>query len=259
MKKGAYILQIPEPCHENWQNMTPDGKGRFCAHCTKTVIDFTQFSDEQIIAHIHQQNGHLCGRFNQNQLNRNIQAANSRKLKQNRLQGFIAGVLLLLTAGNANAGEVIAMKTEVVQHKDILPESLSYVDSIEAPKDTLKGTVVDSFKNEPLPFATILNKNNRKGTKTNFDGMFEVPASIGDTIQVSCVDYGTKTIVIKTIIEPLIVSLEIDSSAFRGIITMGWAGYHVPLIENPIRVPAEKHRLRHKIRHFFGMKPRQNN
>jgi len=30
--------------------MTPNNEGHFCSHCSKTVIDFTQLTDEQVAA-----------------------------------------------------------------------------------------------------------------------------------------------------------------------------------------------------------------
>lgn len=64
-------LTIPEPCHENWENMTLDEKGRFCAICSKTVRDFTSFSDEELVSQF-ASNEKSCGRFHKHQLNRNL-------------------------------------------------------------------------------------------------------------------------------------------------------------------------------------------
>lgn len=72
MKKSAFKITIPEPCHENWQAMTPEAKGRFCQKCAKTVHDFSNKTDRQI-AKVYQDNeGKVCGRFHKNQLNRRI-------------------------------------------------------------------------------------------------------------------------------------------------------------------------------------------
>jgi hypothetical protein len=43
-------MTIPQPCDENWGDMTPTEKGRFCASCCKQVIDFTNMSDSQLAA-----------------------------------------------------------------------------------------------------------------------------------------------------------------------------------------------------------------
>lgn len=63
-------LFILTPCHENWDEMTPTEKGRFCAACQKQVIDFTTFSDTEIVTFL-QKNPLACGRFYKKQLNKN--------------------------------------------------------------------------------------------------------------------------------------------------------------------------------------------
>jgi TonB family protein len=55
---------IPSPCSEDWNNMLPNEKGRFCNSCQKNVIDFTNKSNEEIGQYLkeHIQNG-VCGRM----------------------------------------------------------------------------------------------------------------------------------------------------------------------------------------------------
>lgn len=64
-------LNIPKPCHENWDAMTPKEKGRFCKVCSKTVRDFTNSSDEELYQEI-KLNNNICSSFREDQLNRNI-------------------------------------------------------------------------------------------------------------------------------------------------------------------------------------------
>lgn len=62
-------ITIPKPCHENWNEMTPNEKGAFCAKCCKTVVDFTKKSIEEIVQHIEERkNEKVCGRFENEQI-----------------------------------------------------------------------------------------------------------------------------------------------------------------------------------------------
>ncbi|WP_460220118.1 energy transducer TonB [Psychroserpens sp. MEBiC05023] len=67
--KPHYSISIPKPCHENWSEMTPRDKGRFCQSCSKTVIDFTKMNTVEIQTFIHH-NKHqrICGHIKQSQL-----------------------------------------------------------------------------------------------------------------------------------------------------------------------------------------------
>ncbi|WP_294312007.1 hypothetical protein [uncultured Chryseobacterium sp.] len=64
-------LTIPAPCHENWETMSVDEKGRFCSVCSKTVRDFTVSPDEEIIDKVKSYPG-ICGRFKAGQLGRDL-------------------------------------------------------------------------------------------------------------------------------------------------------------------------------------------
>jgi hypothetical protein len=74
--KSSYMktfqLAINQPCHENWESMSREEKGRFCAACEKIVVDFSALSDRQLAAYFSGKKSTLCGRFQASQLNRNI-------------------------------------------------------------------------------------------------------------------------------------------------------------------------------------------
>ena len=42
------MLEIKEPCHENWNEFTPTQKGAFCDKCQIDVIDFSQKSNQEL-------------------------------------------------------------------------------------------------------------------------------------------------------------------------------------------------------------------
>ncbi|MBP9068944.1 MAG: T9SS type A sorting domain-containing protein [Bacteroidia bacterium] len=71
MEKSNIIITIPEPCHEDWNKMLPDEKGKFCNSCNKSVFDFSNKSDNEIkdilLANKDQK---VCGHFKKTQINR---------------------------------------------------------------------------------------------------------------------------------------------------------------------------------------------
>ncbi|WP_412987776.1 energy transducer TonB [Pontimicrobium sp. IMCC45349] len=67
--KTFYSISVPEPCHEDWNKMTPKEKGRFCNSCAKTVIDFTKMNTYEIQDFINENKGsRICGHFKKTQL-----------------------------------------------------------------------------------------------------------------------------------------------------------------------------------------------
>jgi len=61
--KKTLELRIARPCEESWERMPPEGQGRFCAACSKTVVDLTGFSDQELLAFLGRAGKNTCGRF----------------------------------------------------------------------------------------------------------------------------------------------------------------------------------------------------
>ncbi|WP_118972674.1 carboxypeptidase-like regulatory domain-containing protein [Taibaiella koreensis] len=66
--KTTHRVALPEPCSEDWEQMQPDGCGQFCGACSKTVIDFSTFSDDAFIRYFSADRTGICGRFSPHQL-----------------------------------------------------------------------------------------------------------------------------------------------------------------------------------------------
>lgn len=108
-------ISIPNPCHENWSEMLPAEKGRFCAVCQKCVTDFTKLSDKEILKTLQKPN--QCGRFSRKQLEEI-----NRKLKEEnkvRFPRFLRYSTLMIGLGLG--GTLVAQekdKTEIVESKN---------------------------------------------------------------------------------------------------------------------------------------------
>lgn len=91
------LLAVPLPCPERWAAMTPMAQGRHCAACQKTVVDFTQKTDAEILAYLAQAGrGNTCGRFRREQLGRPLRPV--LPAPATRWQAWLTGLLLATLA-----------------------------------------------------------------------------------------------------------------------------------------------------------------
>jgi hypothetical protein len=52
------------PCHKGWQNMQVAPGGRYCDDCCKVVVDFSAFTNDELIAYLEaNRSKSLCGHF----------------------------------------------------------------------------------------------------------------------------------------------------------------------------------------------------
>lgn len=67
-------FSIPEPCHVLWNGMRLiDKDQRYCSSCEKVVTDFSKMNDDELMLYFRHNNGKICGRLSQHQLNRPFQ------------------------------------------------------------------------------------------------------------------------------------------------------------------------------------------
>lgn len=188
MAKNNY-LTIPEPCSQNWQEMSVAEKGRFCDSCQKNIFDFTNSSDKEI-ATTFKSNKHVCGRFNVSQLDRELIVPRE---KNSVWMIAATGVIGFVGLGNSEMhaqGNIIIEQTDTKTLADEKTIISKKKDSIE-----VSGTVYDDL-NIPLPGVSILIKETSIGTQTNFDGNYKIIAKEGDVLVFSYVGFKTeKTIV----------------------------------------------------------------
>ncbi|WP_202702988.1 carboxypeptidase-like regulatory domain-containing protein [Flavobacterium sp. UGB4466] len=164
-------ISIPKPCHENWHEMSPTEKGKFCSNCQKNVIDFTKSSDREILL-AYNKNENLCGRFIVSQLNRDMIIP---KEKRSVWMVAAASIIAFLGLGNQTIKAQEKSKTEQTDRKQLKDSIKS-----KSKKDfvTYTGTLYDSQDN-PLPGVNVKVKQTKVETKTNFDGEFTIKAKKG--------------------------------------------------------------------------------
>ena len=97
------MFAINDPCHEDWNDMTPQERGRHCAKCDKEVVDFTALDPDEglaILAEAAAQSDScktgICGRVNADQ-NGRLQLGAS--LKRRLLSDAMAGMLAMSVLG----------------------------------------------------------------------------------------------------------------------------------------------------------------
>ncbi len=185
--KQKIQITIPEPCNEGWQNMTPVEKGRFCASCQKTVLDFTYLSDNEII-NLVSKNDNLCGRIKASQLNRNLIET---KTKSNYFGYFATSVLAFLGLGTENS---VAQEKPVTEQTD---SKYLYKPTDSTEKITVTGVVTDK-DGALLPGAIIVIKNTIKGTQSDEFGKYSISVNKNDVLQFTYLGFENKEIIISS-------------------------------------------------------------
>lgn len=149
--KSNYKISVPKPCHEDWNQMTPDETGRFCNNCVKSVVDFTNMETPEIQEYfIKNQGKSVCGRFKTEQLD-SIIIQIPREVLFSQVQFhkiFMLALLIsmgttLLSCQNNEGGKQKIDSVEVVDS----------VSQTETKKDSLKiNTTYPDFKSDTLKF-----------------------------------------------------------------------------------------------------------
>lgn len=194
MSKKIIQLSIPKPCNEGWENMLPEEKGRFCLTCQKSVIDFSNLSNNQIASILSENSGRVCGRFTINQLNKNIVIENNSQ--QNKLLKAASFLIPLFVSTNVQA--IPNLNTiETVQFPNF-EESLDVFPLSDSTR-LLTIIVKDEQTGELLPFVSIFIDNVSKAT-TDIDGKAQLLIHFTDKkIEINSVGYKSILINVESI------------------------------------------------------------
>jgi len=204
-------ISIPKPCHENWEAMTPEDKGRFCSVCTKTVFDFTKASDKEIIEHLNK-DATTCGRFVSSQLNRDLIIT-----KEKSSYWIIATATLFSFLGIGSQTAYSQVKQDTILTDKKLNKNI--INTTNNPI-TITGIVSDDLG--PIAGVNVVVKGTTKGTATDFDGKYSIEAHEGDNLVFNFIGFKTYETIIdfkSTTIN--VIMIEDGNLVSTGIVLIG--------------------------------------
>jgi len=192
MRKEMYI-QVPEPCHEDWNAMTPVEQGRYCQSCCKEVVDFSVMSDLQVMEFLSKPRGRTCGNFAQDQLNRIITAPASPPKRKFWVVMFSFLLPLFAIKGKAQFRKVSSSQQKNIT--DPSPATLRGDTVVNASATAIKGKVTDK-NGQPIPGVAITIKGSSTPAYTNKKGEYICYAQATDTLVASCGGYINSEIIL---------------------------------------------------------------
>jgi TonB-dependent SusC/RagA subfamily outer membrane receptor len=183
-----YLISLNNPCHEDWETMTPTERGKFCSNCSKEVIDFSNATDNEIIKFIEASKGKLfCGQFEATQLNRWLEQTELKRTNP-ALYRWLLGLLLLTSTQTVIAQD---NRNHVqIEAKEKNPKSCGV--------GIVKGFVFDTL-GKPVYHASIRLVGSDTSKLTDENGGFSIQANIGDTLSA----YKDKVLINSTVVASL--------------------------------------------------------
>lgn len=169
MKPQTIKINIENPCHENWDEMLQEEKGKFCLACQKTVVDFSKMSNEEIINFLNNTNDKVCGRIAKSQLNTPI--SNHRYNKTPFFNKYVAGFIMAL--GFYTPAHSQESKDPLEAHQTL--GEIAVKQSVPSDKKLIiNGRVIDSKTKKPIANAWVTVNGADITTSTDKNGNYSV-------------------------------------------------------------------------------------
>lgn len=180
MSRKVKMISIPDPCNENWDEMTPVEKGRYCDSCEKVVHDVTNFSDDRL-SNLLTTKPNVCVQVSSSQVGRElvVQKEGSGLLSR---AAVVLGLISLTIAGNTTAQRKLMgapvyhqTESETVKNQDssdVVLQGDVRVDKIEV---ELKGVVKDPDGNTINEASVFFND---KEINTDKLGRFKIKLTV---------------------------------------------------------------------------------
>lgn len=208
--------------------MTPAEQGRFCQSCAKEVVDFSMMTDQQVLNYFSKSAHNICGRFNNDQLNRPLQPT---KIEKKKAWWVAAMMPLLMLVDKATAQKKNSQcdKPGIISQRTVGDTVL--IGKVLAPGIKLARTVtgyVISTQGKPVPYAAI-KFNNRYKTNADSLGAFkltDILSEADNSIEVSSVGYKTGIVSISDTIDNYEVVLQEVAKELDPLVIVSYPGTH---------------------------------
>ncbi len=186
-------LSIPEPCHENWQNMTPTDQGRYCNSCAKPVVDFSMMSDYEVLNYFSTRTDEkVCGRALPTQLDRDMTMPRDPKKRRFWYWNYIAMFFMFFSKSNhvkAQQGKLKPITQTVTRRLCNITEA-NFVRPLPR---WISGQITDNH-GKPIPFASIKINTSQALFKADKDGFYAVKATTWDQLLFCADDFESATL-----------------------------------------------------------------
>jgi hypothetical protein len=207
--------------------MLPNAAGRHCAACQKTVVDFSQKTDAEILAILARAaGGETCGRFGADQLNRPLVPA-ATLTADRRWRTWLAAAVAAwgLREGSSLRADSQPLTARYAHHprKQTTKKPLT----AGAPK-LMRGVVRDAATQVPLPGVAIFLKGENQQTSTDSAGHFSLRLPAGHaphTLILHLAGYHSQTMPLAGTAPTLQLGLEADPAA-AGAVVVAYAPVH---------------------------------
>ena len=170
-------IQLPAPCNEGWSRMSPAEQGRFCNSCQKVVIDFTGMSDAQLVAFFKKPSSSVCGRFNKDQLERELTIPGKRMPWLKYFLQLLVPTFLFACKARTQGTPRLMGDTILIETKKDLKDKNGNNREERIDLRKIKGMVTDE-KGIGIPYASIGFKGTNRGVLTDEKGNYKI--DIGD-------------------------------------------------------------------------------
>ncbi len=190
MKK--ITLSIPEPCHEDWNKMTPLQQGRFCGSCQKEVIDFTAMTDDELFRFFaEKKSANVCGRTLPVQLNTPITKPAEHKKRKFWYISYLTSLLLFFSKSETKAQTKTPVTVSPIDQPLSLVGRVGTIQVKEERAGFVTGKVTDE-NGDPVPYASVVITKTGRGTSTNEQGRYKLKVNAGDILTVSAAGFASK-------------------------------------------------------------------